>query len=86
MTASEAADYAFLVSIPAILGAFLLKLQDISMIGLSLNYVVGFVVAMVAGLLSIRLVVLVVRKTRLQAFAGYMVIVSIATLLISMLG
>lgn len=86
IAATDSADYGFIVSIPAILGAFLLKLGGISAMGFSMNYVLGFVLAFLVGLASIRLVVIFVEKARLHYFAAYMVIVSIVTLILGITG
>ncbi len=86
ISATDSADYGFLVSIPAILGAFLLKLGSISAMGFSLNYVVGFALAFAVGLASIRLVVVFVEKARLHYFAAYMVVLSALTLLLGIAG
>ncbi|NOZ13267.1 MAG: undecaprenyl-diphosphate phosphatase [Acidobacteria bacterium] len=86
ISATDSADYGFLVSIPAILGAFLLKLGGISAMGLSLNYALGFILAFAVGLASIRLVVVFVEKARLHYFAAYMVILSVLTLILGFAG
>ncbi|RLE24369.1 MAG: UDP-diphosphatase [Acidobacteria bacterium] len=86
ISATDSADYGFLVSIPAILGAFLLKLSGISAMGFSLNYVLGFVLAFLVGLVSIRLVVIFVEKARLHYFAAYMAILSVLTLILGIVG
>ena len=86
IAATDSADYGFLVSIPAILGAFLLKLGGISAVGFSLNYVLGFILAFFVGLASIRLVVVFVEKARLHYFAIYMALISIVTLILGFAG
>ncbi len=82
ISATDSTDYGFLVSIPAILGAFLLKLSGIAALGFSLNYALGFILAFLVGLASIRLVVVFVEKARLHYFAVYMVGISIFTLIL----
>lgn len=73
---SFAARFAFLLSIPAIGGAFLLDLVHglgAASTGASLYgpYLAGFAVAAVAGYLSIKLLLRVVEQGRLSLFAYY---------------
>ncbi len=81
----DAVEFSFLLSLPAVLGATLLKLKDIA--GLSSSGVstgtlaVGFFTAVVAGYLAIRLLVLVVKKDRLKYFAYYCWAVGAAVLI-----
>ncbi len=86
ISATDSADYGFIVSIPAILGAFLLKLGGIAALGFSWNYALGFVLAFLVGLVSIRLVVVFVEKTRLHYFAAYLVAISTITLILGFTG
>ncbi|MEZ4483862.1 MAG: undecaprenyl-diphosphate phosphatase [Syntrophotaleaceae bacterium] len=68
-----AARFSFLLALPAIFGAALLSLGDMTAVaGAELSaYVAGMVTAFVAGLLSIHLLLAVVRRRRLFAFALY---------------
>ena len=77
----ESTSYGFLVSIPAILGAFLLQLPDMAGSGITIPHVAGFVVALVTGLAAIRVVERVVEHNRLNRFALYMVLISMITLI-----
>ncbi len=80
--AKEAASFSFLISIPAILGAFLLQLSDISGNLLSLNYISGGIIAFIAGIISIKLVVKLVENSKLYFFSLYLVIIGIISFLI----
>jgi undecaprenyl-diphosphatase len=68
-----AARFSFLLSMPAVAGAALLSLRDVD--GLAAGqlalYLAGGGMAFVSGLLSIHLLMAVVRKRRLAAFALY---------------
>ena len=70
-----AVRFAFLLSIPAVLGANILQIKDVAAAGVDWKllpaYLVGVVVAAVAGYLSIRLVHMVAEKGRFGAFAYY---------------
>ena len=71
----HAARFSFLISIPAIAGAAILKLRD----GLGtldlLPALIGFVVACVSGYLALRWLVALVQARRFAAFAPYCAVV-----------
>ena len=76
LTRKRAADFAFLMSIPAILGSVVLEGKDILELGTSsavptLSIVVGVLSAMVFGFLAIKLMLVVVKKISLNWFALY---------------
>ncbi|MBN2351263.1 MAG: undecaprenyl-diphosphate phosphatase [Spirochaetales bacterium] len=80
----SAAEYSFLLAIPAILGAFLIDLKDaagtvaqVSLPGLA----AGFVAAFAAGLLAIILFVKLVKAGRLWLFAIYLVPAGVLTII-----
>jgi undecaprenyl-diphosphatase len=87
-----AVRYSFLMSLPAVLGATLLKvikaikaaepLAD----GLLPKYLLGMAVAGVVGYLSIRLVDLLASKGKFGAFAYYCWFVGVLSLILSLLG
>lgn len=71
-----AVRFAFLLSIPAVLGANILQIKDVAEAGgvdvkLIPAYILGVLTAAVSGYLSIRLVRLVTDKGRFGAFACY---------------
>ena len=70
---AEAAEFSFLLAIPAILGATVLEFDNLlqlqsSQIG---QYIVGAMVAFVSGWWAISLLMSVVRKGKLEYFAYY---------------
>jgi undecaprenyl-diphosphatase len=81
-----AVRFAFLLSIPAVLGANILSLKDALEAGVDWSqvpvYLVGVVVAAVSGYLCIRLLKMIADKGRFGAFAYYCWIVGIITLVI----
>jgi len=70
---TSAFTFSFILSIPAILGALILNLKDISSVdpGLYLPSFIGFLVALVVGLASLNLLDLILRKKNLLPFAYY---------------
>lgn len=74
-----AVKYSFIMSIPAILGAMVLELKDLS--GLSITgteiiyYIIGMVIAAVVGYICIKTMLVIVRKKKFRGFAIYCFIV-----------
>ncbi len=70
-----AVKYAFIMSIPAILGALVLELTDVdlSIIGTSdlLNYGAGMLVAGIVGFICIKAMLVIVKKKKFTYFAFY---------------
>jgi undecaprenyl-diphosphatase len=82
-----AARFAFLLSIPAILGAFLFKLNDLgsSSGGYSgLGLAVGFLAALVSGFLAVRFMMRYLRNHRLRPFAIYTLALGVFVLVLSL--
>ena len=81
---SFAVKYSFLMSIPAILGALALELADLSYMAVSpaeiVCYIVGMLVAAAVGYISIKLMVLIVRKKKLIVFAVYCLLVGLLSI------
>lgn len=76
-----AVTFAFILGIPAILGGSLLELGDALRSDMELDWVnlgIGFVIAAVVGILSIKLVSWLVRKDRYKIFGIYTAILGIA--------
>ncbi|MGA1847033.1 undecaprenyl-diphosphate phosphatase [Deferribacter abyssi] len=75
----EAAEFSFLVSVPAILGATLLQIKNVDVVSLSnLNaYLFGMTAAFISGLVALSLVINFVKKANLKIFAIYCLIVGI---------
>ncbi len=76
-----AARYSFVLSVPAILGAFMLKLGDAEAAGFSaVEGAVGFLVAGISGFLALAVLMPVVRRGRVYLFSLYLVPVALAAL------
>ena len=74
-----AAKFSFILSIPAILGAFLLQLKDIgsAMDANFLPVILGFIAAFIAGYAAIKWMLELIQKRSLDIFAYYCWIVGI---------
>ncbi len=80
-----AARYSFLLSIPAILGAALVQVNDITALNMSLiAFVAGFLAAVVFGYLAIKLLLKIIKDWSLNIFAYYCWIVGAASIIIAM--
>lgn len=80
----EAGEFAFVISVPAILGALVLTLRDAGELSamVSLGAIVaGFVAALVIGLVSLLLLMRLVRGGRLYLFAIYLTPLGVAGLI-----
>ena len=84
-----AVRFAFLLSIPAVLGANILKIADVARSGIDVSllpaYLLGVAVAAVSGYLSIRLVHMIADKGRFGAFAYYCWAAGLVTVFLSIL-
>ncbi|MDX9957228.1 MAG: undecaprenyl-diphosphate phosphatase, partial [Spirochaetia bacterium] len=72
----EAGEFAFLLVIPAIAGALILKLKDIGELAgtvATLPLLAGSLAAFAAGVLALMLLMPIVRKGKLAWFAVYLV-------------
>lgn len=72
----QAGEFSFLLSIPAILGAFVLELDDLDTIGDSVGVapvLAGCVAAFVAGIFALSVLMKIVRKGKLEWFALYLI-------------
>lgn len=83
---SEAAEFSFLLSIPAILGATVLKMPDFVSgardFDLMINYLAGAITAAVVGYLAIACLMAVIRKGRFFWFGIYCAAVGVLGILI----
>ena len=70
---SRAAEFSFLLAIPAIIGATIFKFDDIlaSYSDMMLVYLAGAVMAFGSSLVAIRLLMSIIRKGRFEYFAYY---------------
>ena len=72
----EAGEFSFLLAIPAILGASLLKVQDLGEVGASIGSAtlfLGMASSFISGLLALLLLMRLVKQGRLFFFAFYLI-------------
>jgi undecaprenyl-diphosphatase len=73
MDRAAAARFSFMLSIPAIGGAFLLKFDEVVMAGTDpLPLVIGFITAAGSGFLALRLLLRIVTTGDFSRFAWYL--------------
>lgn len=81
---AAAGEYSFIVSIPAILGAFILELKDFTEVGSSVGIapvVAGCAAAFAWGYISLTFLMKIIKKGKLEWFACYLIPVGIIGLL-----
>ncbi|WP_370807851.1 undecaprenyl-diphosphate phosphatase [Eubacterium ramulus] len=80
-----AVKYSFIMSIPAILGAMVLQLKDISSEALMrtdlIHYAIGMAVAAVVGYICIKTMLVIVKKRKFKFFSIYCLIVGIVSII-----
>ncbi|MDZ7370819.1 MAG: undecaprenyl-diphosphate phosphatase [candidate division KSB1 bacterium] len=86
LDSDQAARFSFLLAVPAILGATLLKTVDVIQAGLDgdalLVLTVGMVCAYISGLAAIRSLLTIVRRGKLYYFAPYCLLLGLLGLLL----
>lgn len=79
-----AVKYSFIMSIPAILGALVLELKDISGVTVSsteiIYYIIGMLIAAVVGYICIKTMLVIVRKKKFTGFAIYCLLVGLLSI------
>lgn len=71
-----AGDYSFIISIPAILGAFILELKDLGEVSETVGaapVIAGCAAAFAVGYISLTVLMKIIRKGKLQWFAAYLI-------------
>lgn len=88
LSAENAAAFSFLISIPAILGAALLKLRDVdSTAGMGATEIsLALVTSFVVGLAALGLLVWITRQRKLHYFAPYCWALGVVAIFASLLG
>lgn len=76
-----AARFSFLLSIPAIIGAFLFKIKDAALAGFSAYYLTGFITSCIIGVLALKLLLRVLYRNRFHLFGIYCILAGILVLL-----
>lgn len=79
-----AGEFSFLLSIPAILGAFILTVKDAGDMLVSVSWgqlALSFVVAFIAGVISLRLLMKLIKGGKIFWFAPYLLVVGLLGLI-----
>ncbi|MBU0998385.1 undecaprenyl-diphosphate phosphatase [Patescibacteria group bacterium] len=82
LSSKDAAEFSFLMSVPAIIGANILEVY--SNWGESINYItyfIGFLAAFISGVLAIKIVLKFLEDKKFKVFAFYCLVLGIITLL-----
>ncbi len=79
----EAAEFSFLLSVPAILGAMILELKDVTInsADVLVPYGAGMAAAFVSGFIVIGLMMQFIRKAQLKVFAVYCLLLGLAVVI-----
>ena len=84
--AKTAAEYSFLLSIPAILGAVVLKIQDIGDTTIPFHVVgAGMLAAFIVGYIALRFLLVVLNRGKFSLFSYYCIALGLASLLIALI-
>ena len=78
-----AAKFSFLLSIPAILGAFVFKIKEagFNFTGINVNYFIGFFVSCIVGIISLKLLLRILYKNKFHWFGAYCILLGIIVIL-----
>jgi len=79
----SAAKFSFLLSIPAILGAFFFKMKEagFNFTGININYFIGFFIACIVGVASLHLLLKTLYRNKFHWFGAYCILLGIAVIL-----
>ena len=84
--AKTAAEYSFLLSIPAILGAVALKIRDVGDTTIPLYIVgAGMFAAFIVGYIALRLLLVVLNRGKFSMFSYYCIALGLVSLLIALI-
>ena len=82
LDAQRAARFSFLLSIPAVIAAFLFKIKDTALTGgFSANYIIGLIASCVVGILSLKLVLRALCGDKFHFFGFYCIFIGAVTIL-----
>jgi len=86
VSAKTAAEYSFLLSIPAILGAVVLKIRDVGDTVIPIHVVgAGMLAAFVVGYIALRFLLVMLNRGKFSVFSYYCVALGIISFLLSAL-
>ena len=86
ISAKTAAEYSFLLSIPAILGAVALKIRDVGDTTIPLHIVgAGMLASFIVGYIALRLLLVVLNRGKFSLFSYYCIALGSVSLLIALI-
>jgi len=77
-----AARFSFLLSIPAIIGAFFFKMKDVVSVGINAGYFIGLITSCIVGVLSLKLLLRVLYGNKFHIFGFYCIFIGALTLIL----
>jgi len=77
-----AARFSFLLSIPAIIGAFFFKMKDVVSVGINAGYFIGLITSCIVGVLSLKLLLRVLCGNKFHIFGFYCIFIGALTLIL----
>lgn len=80
----EAVEFSFILAIPAILGATILKLTEIKA-GINTNMIIGSIITIIISYFALNLLIKVVQKNKLKYFSYYCLIVGLLLIIYSLI-
>ena len=84
--AKTAAEYSFLLSIPAILGAVVLKVRDLGDTTIAIHTLgAGMLAALIVGYIALRLLLVVLNRGKFSLFSYYCIALGLISLLIALI-
>jgi len=86
LTREEAARFSFLMSMPIILGAGVLKLRHLTMASINSPFLVGVITSFVVGVLSISFLLKYLRTHNFGLFVGYRFVIGAIVIALALAG
>ncbi|MDP6685380.1 MAG: undecaprenyl-diphosphate phosphatase [Candidatus Omnitrophota bacterium] len=77
----SAAKFSFILAVPTIIGAFLVKIKDMSFQGVNIYYFIGLITSCIVGVLSLKLLLRVLYKNKFHVFGVYCILMGILVFL-----
>ena len=85
ISAKTAAEYSFLLSIPAILGAVVLKMRDVVNTAIPIHIIAGgMLAAFIVGYIALRLLLVMLNRGKFSLFSYYCLALGLASLIMSL--
>ncbi|MBW2977500.1 undecaprenyl-diphosphate phosphatase [Candidatus Woesearchaeota archaeon] len=80
----EAVEFSFILAIPAILGATILKINEIKA-GININMIIGFIIAVIISYFFLNLLIKIVQKNKLKYFSYYCLVVGLLLIIYTLI-